>query len=34
MEKIRETKYNEWFRNTFLESFGHCNGKQNYDSGR
>ena len=28
MEKIRETKYNEWFRNTFLESFGHCKGKQ------
>ncbi len=22
MEKIRETKYNEWFRNIFLESFG------------
>lgn len=28
MEKIRETKYNEWFRNTFLESFGHCKSKQ------
>lgn len=28
MEKIRETKYNEWFRNIFLESFGHCKSKQ------
>ena len=28
MEKIRETKYNEWFRNIFLESFGHCKNKQ------
>lgn len=27
MEKIRETKYNDWFRNVFLESFGLCENK-------
>lgn len=27
MEKIKETKYNEWFRNVFLESFGFCEYK-------
>jgi hypothetical protein len=28
MVKIKETKYNEWFRNVFLESFGLCKSKQ------
>lgn len=27
MEKIKETKYNDWFRNTFLNSFGLCEHK-------
>lgn len=28
MKKIKETKYNEWFRNVFLESFENCKSKQ------
>lgn len=27
MEKIKETKKNEWFRNAFLVSFGFCENK-------
>lgn len=28
MKKIKETKYNEWFRNVFLLSFGTCEHKK------
>ena len=28
MKKIKETKYNDWFRNVFLESFGICDHKE------
>lgn len=28
MKTIKETKYNKWFREIFLPSFGECKGKQ------
>ena len=28
VKKIRNTKYNEWFRETFLTSFGKCHNMQ------